>query len=101
MSGFAARQLAVLEGRLSAYAEGSLSLNSLISDIEGLANVIEDKVLSEHLSPLLFDLEEINAYCIVYNDVPSPDGVEKINASLAEIKQLFHDVLARAEGSRE
>lgn len=30
MSSFAERQLAVLEGRLSAYAEGSMSLNSLI-----------------------------------------------------------------------
>ena len=89
--GFAERQLAVLEGRLSAYAEGGMSLNSLISDIWGLADVIENKALSEQVFPLLADLEEINAICIVYNEKPTPNDVEKINASLAEIRRIFHD----------
>ena len=92
--GFAARQLAVLEGRLSAYAEGSMSLNNLISDIWGLADVIENKALSEQVLPLLADVEEINAICIVYNKKPTPNDVEKINASLAEIRRIFHDCLA-------
>ena len=45
MSSFAARQLAVLEGRLSAYAEGGMSLNALITDIEGLAGIVENMIV--------------------------------------------------------
>ena len=105
MSSFAARQLAVLEGRLSAYAEGGMSLNALITDIEGLAGIVENKALSEQVYPFLFDLEVINACHLAdleemdvadgaQEKALSPDDVEEINALLAEIKQLFHDCLA-------
>ena len=102
--GFAARQLAVLESRLSAYAAGGISLNDLITDIEGLAGIIENKTLSEQLFPFLMDLEEINARYLTELELDDaddaqekallPDDMEEINALLAEIKQLFHDVLA-------
>ena len=90
MNSFAIRQLVALEGKLSAYAAGSMSLDSLISDIAGLANVMNHKLLTEQLSPFLTDLEEINAICIAYNKKPAPDEVGKINASLVEIRRLFH-----------
>ena len=86
MNSFAIRQLVALEGKLSAYAAGSMSLDSLISDIGGLAKVMNHKLLTEQLSPFLTDLGEINAY----NTKPAPGDVEKINALLAEIRRLFH-----------
>ena len=90
MNSFSIRQLVALEGKLSAYATGSMSLDSLISDIGGLAKVMNHKLLTEQLSPFLTDLGEINAICIAYNKKPAPGDVEKINASLAEIRRLFH-----------
>ena len=95
MKDFAALHLAELDARLAAYAAGSASLNDLITDIEELAGIVANKALSEQLYPFLMDLEEINAACIVQEKEPSPDDVEEITALLAEIKQLFHDVLAR------
>ena len=94
MNDIAASQLAVLDDRLAAYAAGSATLGDIVADIEELAGIAENKTLSEQLFPFLMDLEEINAACIVQGKVPSPDDVEEITALLAEIRQLFHDVLA-------
>ena len=105
MNDIASSQLAVLDDRLAAYAAGSASLSDIIADIEELASIIGNKTLYEQLFPFLMDLEEINArYLIELKEADdtgstqekalSPDDVEEINALLAEIKQLFHDVLA-------
>ena len=94
MNDIAASQLAVLDDRLAAYAAGSATLGDIVADIEELAGIAENKTLSEQLFPFLMDLEEINAACIVQGKAPSPDDVEEITALLAEIRQLFHDVLA-------
>ena len=104
MNDIAASQLAVLDDRLAAYAAGSESLDELVMDIEELAGSVANKALSEQLFPFLMDLEEINARYLTelepddaddaQKKALSPDDVEEINALLAEIKRLFHDVLA-------
>ena len=104
MNDIAASQLAVLDDRLAAYVEGSATLDDLVADIEELAGIAENKTLSEQLFPFLMDLEEINARYLTelepddaddaQEKALSPDDEEEIKALLAEIRQLFHDVLA-------
>ena len=103
MNGFAARQLAVLDDRLAAYAAGGISLNDIITDIEGLADAVGNKALREQLFPFLMDIEEINARYLTelepddadeaQEKALSPDDEEEIKALLDEIKLLFHDAL--------
>ncbi|WP_243366522.1 hypothetical protein [Fundidesulfovibrio soli] len=67
MSDFISRQQDVLRRIIREYNTGARSLNSLIINIETVANSIGNLRFSEEISPLILSMEQINAAMIEEN----------------------------------
>jgi hypothetical protein len=54
-------QVGLMRGAIEDYQNGLMSLPILVSKIEGLLSVVDDKTLWDELFDAFFDLEQVNA----------------------------------------
>lgn len=89
MNEFIQRQHDQVLFKIAEYRRGSLDLNHLTNQLEGLAHAIGESFWTEQMFPLIFDLERINSEIIDKKRNPTPKEESDIEVTLKAIEKII------------
>lgn len=91
------RQLLLFKQIISKYNNNQVSLNSLISRIEELLDVLQeiDSTLHEEVKSLWFDIEIINSIKLADQEILNLEDNKEINTILISIENLVDEKLSK------
>ena len=88
MSDFIARQAQRLQDLIAEYRGGRIDLNALIQKIEGIGEAVGDETWKTPVFPIIVELEQINAGCIVGARRLTSDEHELVEQSLRRLEAV-------------
>lgn len=91
MDEFIARQRTQIRYRIADFRHGALSLNSVIQQIEGLAQTIGEPFWADQVFPLVVELEGINSELIDKRRDMTLAEREKVETLLKGVEALINE----------
>ena len=89
MKDFFDRQIKNLRQTIDDYRAGRLTLNTLIQRIQGIGDVLEDDEWKQAVFPIIWSMEQINAFALEEKQDLTEKETRSIENSLLELEAFI------------
>ena len=89
MKDFFDRQIKILRQTIDDYRAGRLTLNTLIQRIQGIGDVLEDDEWKQAVFPIIWSMEQINAFALEEKQDLTEKETRSIENSLLELEEFI------------